>query len=259
MSCRGVMGAHMGMSWGMLGDGGWRKGPWTAEEDRLLIEYVKLHGEGRWNSVARLAGLRRNGKSCRLRWVNYLRPDLKRGQITPHEESIILELHARWGNRWSTIARSLPGRTDNEIKNYWRTHFKKKDKASPNNLEKSKTRLLRKQQFQQQQLLQQRQQEQQQQQFTAMDMKKIMSILLEDSDSNKVTNTTTTTTSLVPQARQAEMGANICPTYTEEQGNNWGCYSDNNISCEASNVDLLCWDAALWNIDDFQGNNWGSF
>ncbi|KAA0031949.1 myb-related protein 340-like protein [Cucumis melo var. makuwa] len=92
------------------------------------MEYVRVHGEGRWNSVAHLAGLRRNGKSCRLRWVNYLRPDLKRGQITPHEESIILELHARWGNRWSTIARSLPGRTDNEIKNYWRTHFKKKAK-----------------------------------------------------------------------------------------------------------------------------------
>ncbi|KAK9146254.1 hypothetical protein Sjap_006157 [Stephania japonica] len=70
---------------------GWRKGPWTAEEDRLLMEYVNLHGEGRWNSVARLAG--------KLRWVNYLRPDLKRGRITPHEESIILELHARWGNR----------------------------------------------------------------------------------------------------------------------------------------------------------------
>ncbi|KAK9082923.1 hypothetical protein Scep_029394 [Stephania cephalantha] len=75
----------------------WRKGPWTAEEDRLLIEYVSQHGEGRWNSVARLAG--KNGKSCRLRWVNYLRPDLKRGRITPHEENIILELHARWGNR----------------------------------------------------------------------------------------------------------------------------------------------------------------
>ncbi|KAF1897209.1 hypothetical protein Lal_00034912 [Lupinus albus] len=73
-------------------------------------------------------GLKRNGKSCRLRWVNYLRPDLKRGHITPQEESIIVELHNRWGNRWSIIARSLPGRTDNEIKNYWRTHLKKKVK-----------------------------------------------------------------------------------------------------------------------------------
>jgi len=88
----------MGGGWGMVEEG-WRKGPWTAEEDRLLIDYVQLHGEGRWNSVARLAGLKRNGKSCRLRWVNYLRPDLKRGQITPHEETIILELHAKWGNR----------------------------------------------------------------------------------------------------------------------------------------------------------------
>ncbi|CAD6209504.1 unnamed protein product [Miscanthus lutarioriparius] len=78
---------------------GWRKGPWTALEDRLLTEYVQQHGEGSWNSVAKLTGLRRSGKSCRLRWVNYLRPDLKRGKITPDEETVILQLHAMLGNR----------------------------------------------------------------------------------------------------------------------------------------------------------------
>ncbi|KAJ4955099.1 hypothetical protein NE237_011882 [Protea cynaroides] len=161
-----VMAGHLG--WGIIEEG-WRKGPWTAEEDKLLIEYVRSNGDGRWNSVARFAGLKRNGKSCRLRWVNYLRPDLKRGQITPHEENIILELHARWGNRWSTIARSLPGRTDNEIKNYWRTHFKKTERTASEHAEKSKTRLLRRQQLQLQ--------KQQQQQDNQFDMKKIMSLL----------------------------------------------------------------------------------
>ncbi|KAH9306185.1 hypothetical protein KI387_010589, partial [Taxus chinensis] len=103
-----------------------RKGPWTVEEDRLLIHYIALHGEGRWNSLAKAAGLKRSGKSCRLRWVNYLRPDLKRGNITPQEERLIIDLQSRWGNRWSRIARRLPGRTDNEIKNYWRTRIKKR-------------------------------------------------------------------------------------------------------------------------------------
>ncbi|KAL4340803.1 hypothetical protein GQ457_08G015150 [Hibiscus cannabinus] len=117
------------MGWGAPKQA-WKKGPWTPEEDTLLTEYVNFHGEGRWSSVSRSTGLNRSGKSCRLRWVNYLRPGLKRGHITPQEEGIIAELHALWGNKWSTIARYLPGRTDNEIKNYWRTHFKKKERSS---------------------------------------------------------------------------------------------------------------------------------
>ncbi|CAN6238661.1 unnamed protein product [Urochloa humidicola] len=137
-------------------EGGWRKGPWTAQEDKLLVEYVRQHGEGRWNSVAKLTGLKRSGKSCRLRWVNYLRPDLKRGKITPQEESVILELHALWGNRWSTIARSLPGRTDNEIKNYWRTHFKKGKPSK--NIERARARFLKQRREMQSQLLLQQQQ-----------------------------------------------------------------------------------------------------
>ncbi|KAK4399961.1 Transcription factor [Sesamum angolense] len=102
-----------------------RRGPWTLEEDNLLIQYISCHGEGRWNSLAKFAGLKRTGKSCRLRWLNYLKPDIKRGNLTPHEQLTILELHSKWGNRWSKIAQHLPGRTDNEIKNYWRTRVQK--------------------------------------------------------------------------------------------------------------------------------------
>ncbi|XP_012069192.2 transcription factor MYB108 [Jatropha curcas] len=105
-----------------------RRGPWTVEEDMTLVNYVCSHGEGRWNAAARSAGLKRTGKSCRLRWLNYLRPDIRRGNITLEEQLLILELHSRWGNRWSKIAQHLPGRTDNEIKNYWTRSVQKQAK-----------------------------------------------------------------------------------------------------------------------------------
>ncbi|XP_019451626.1 PREDICTED: myb-related protein 340-like [Lupinus angustifolius] len=109
-----------------------RKGPWTMEEDLILINYITNHGEGVWNSLAKSAGLKRTGKSCRLRWLNYLRPDVRRGNITPEEQLLIMELHAKWGNRWSKIAKHLPRRTDNEIKNFWRTRIQKYIKQAEN-------------------------------------------------------------------------------------------------------------------------------
>eukprot|EP00253_Pinus_taeda_P014069 PITA_14069 len=102
------------------------RGAWTAEEDTILSEHIKTHGVGRWTSLPKKAGLKRSGKSCRLRWFNYLRPDIKHGNISPEEEELLIRLHRLLGNRWSLIAGRLPGRTDNEIKNYWNSHLREK-------------------------------------------------------------------------------------------------------------------------------------
>ncbi|GMH17576.1 hypothetical protein Nepgr_019417 [Nepenthes gracilis] len=107
-------------------EGGLNRGAWTAMEDKILTEYIKINGEGKWRSLPIKAGLKRCGKSCRLRWLNYLKPDTKRGNITQDEEDLIIRLHRLLGNRWSLIAGRLPGRTDNEIKNYWNTTISKR-------------------------------------------------------------------------------------------------------------------------------------
>ncbi|CAN6352516.1 unnamed protein product [Urochloa humidicola] len=106
-----------------------KRGPWSEEEDARLRSYMERHGGAAaagWMALPREAGLRRCGKSCRLRWLNYLRPGVRHGGFSPEEDRLICALYAAVGSRWSLIAAHLPGRTDNGVKNYWNTRLKKK-------------------------------------------------------------------------------------------------------------------------------------
>ncbi|XP_042043554.1 transcription factor MYB63-like isoform X1 [Salvia splendens] len=139
-----------------------RTGPWSPAEDLRLMNFIGKHGHSNWRALPKqagnhprlhphprphdhifinilLRGLLRCGKSCRLRWINYLRPDVKRGNFTPDEENTIIQLHNSIGNKWSKIASCLPGRTDNEIKNVWNTHLKKRADKKTDDQENSIT------------------------------------------------------------------------------------------------------------------------
>ncbi|KAF5813708.1 putative transcription factor MYB family [Helianthus annuus] len=116
---------------------GLRKGPWSKDEDDKLRAYIERYGHWNWRELPKFAGVKRCGKSCRLRWMNYLRPNIKHGNFTNEEEDLIMDMHNKIGNKWSKIAAELPGRSDNEIKNYWHTHLKKrakKDQNDPKNM-----------------------------------------------------------------------------------------------------------------------------
>nr|CEL26639.1 MYB10 [Ribes nigrum] len=122
---------------------GVRKGAWTSEEDVLLKNCINKYGEGKWHQVPFRAGLNRCRKSCRLRWLNYLRPNIKRGEFTFDEVDLIIRLHKLLGNRWSLIAGRIPGRTANDVKNYWNTNLRKKIISQPRVEITEKTKVIR--------------------------------------------------------------------------------------------------------------------